>query len=333
MLMGALSGFLGSLFPFPISMAIKSLLNTVFEKFAGGAFGKIADVIMSIVGIFTGIWDNAKEAWAKIKSIWSGEGSIFSKIGKTIWALFEMVIKNWKLIFVNVGKAIWSWFTGLMEIVYKLPIMLVTWILEKLGWVEEGTTEAVSKLWDWITGGGLLGKLVELGSWLYEWITTRVQEAWDKITGKVKEEVETTAEAAKLLATNPAAALSGGMDLPSSVGTGYKWGKPNPPEGSEESTSTTSTTPSIAKSIDTPVPLPSFLYGNTVAARTVMQGVAAASEARINATTSTAAGTAINAPTTNVVNGGGQPTLIMPPVSRNTDPTMRALAFSESPAL
>ena len=217
----------------------------------------------------------------------------------------------------------------------RLPVMLITWILEKLGWVEEGTTDAVGKLWDWIASGEWLSKLLDLGKWLYDWITGKIEEQWKKLTGAVEEEVETTAEAAKMLATSPAAALSGGMNLPSSVDKSM-FGKPYTPEpeDSPQHPVPFPKTPEAGKfPVETPVPLPAFAYSHTRPATEVWQSAAAASEAKMGVTRAGAEGVAINAPTTNVVNGGNSPQLIMPPVSRNTDPTMRGLAFSESPAM
>lgn len=340
MLIGALAGFIGSFIP-GVGGFLYSVLYPMIDAVFGNSLGNMAEAIELIIGVFTGLWQNLMDAWDKIKAIWSGEGSLFSKIWNTILTLLEFGYKNLKLVIGNLFTASRKWALGALEFLSTLPLMLVTWILEKLGWIEEGTMEAFRDTWKWLSSGEFLGDLLHLGKWLYEYITEQIKSAYEK----TKEAIDDwTDEKMGLRFGGPKTVFTPDEETKKLLRPGVVYSDQVARATASTSFATTQTqlavdaTKSVVEQVKAKIPTAEDIRANiptvNIPTGTEIKDMAIKAKDATMSAAKAVGQVAINAPTTTVMGGaGGESPVLMTPIARNNEPTMRTLAFSESPAM
>ena len=328
-LMGAVAGIV-SFFTFGLLDFKKTFdfINVVF----GSIFDGIAMVFQPIIDFFSDAFGYIKDAFSKIMGIFSGEGSFIGKLFKSIGVLITLQIKLVLSWIVTLAKVAFAYF-------FKLPFMITKFIWESVFAGIELIAEGMVWLWDWITSGAILGDLMNFGTWIYDelvgffadifaaigdglgkipWIgdyikeffggtsasgneTTAVTKKIEEDTKKVAKAVEKTSKAATVKTTSGVGAR-GSQAVPI-----YK------EDGSVAAYKTT----------------------GTPTGTRMQQAASTTAAAQREAAAPPAGNVAINAPATTVAsmggNQGGSPTLF-PTKNRNTEPTYRALLFTENPA-
>lgn len=360
-IMGAIAGILSGL-----TFGLVDF-KTIFDGLKK-YFGKFFEAINKVFGAILWIFQPFIDAFKKIVAIFKGEGSIVSKIFMALWESIKATIMTWfrfilafaykiPLIVLNgiiglvegVVKLIWGivkWGVGMLVkawtfIYIEIPMMIIDGIL----WIVDKLAEGIIFVWDWFASGEWLGDLKNLGNWLWQEITSLFGGMWNSVAdafGEIpwigdaikgflgggsgeseeseglKTAVEEAADTADKLVTESQVTKESMLNIPPGA-VHPLTGKPIIPEVSPLP---------LATGEMVAVPM------STASAAQVTQASAQASSAQFAAQKSGGHSTAINAPTTNVVSsGGGESAVLMPSLSRNNDPTFRALLFLEQPAL
>lgn len=327
-IMGALAGIISGLtFGLVDFKTIFGFFKTYLTYFFD-AVGKFVEVFMWIAEpIITAV--------KNIVNIFQGEGSIVSKIFKTIWELVKGLVSFWlRFLLAQMIRIPWIITKAFIDLIAGIATAL--WDLQ-MWWIQLWVDAAVW-LWDWFTSGDWLKDIEKLGEWLYEELVNFFVGVIDSIAdalgdlpfvgdalkeffggGSNKEEqlstsIEKAADTANNMVNESAATREAVLSLPMETAMH--------PLATE---AVTALPLSTGEMVAVPV---SAASGSQLA-----QASAMASTAQI-AAGSGAISAAINAPTTTVVGGGGgDSAVIMPSTSRNNDPTFRALLFLEQPAL
>lgn len=329
LLMGAVAGII-SFFTFGL-IDFKTIFDTL-GKYFGMFFDALSGIVDVFIWVFKPLWDSIK----KIIAIFQGTGSIMGKIFGSLWELIKgvfMTVVRYAIAFliripIMIYKAIWGLVTGTIKLIWDL----LNWTIEKIA-------EGIIFIYDWFATGQWLGDLAKLGEWLWTEMTSLFTGIMDSVADAMgdipfigsaikgflgggsedkEEELKTTIEKAsettEKMVTESKATKEVLLDVPKEVAAHQLAGEVAPP---------------IAFAPEAAVSIPV----TTPAGAQLAQASAQVNAAQIAAGKSTGQTTAISAPTTNVVGGGGDSAVIMPSTSRNNDPTFRALLFLESPAL
>lgn len=301
-------------------------INNVF----GSIFDGLAAVLQPIIDYFVESFGYIKEAFSKIIAIFSGEGSFFGKLIKTLGVLISTGIKiaiSYIIAAVKVAFAI----------LFKLPYYILKFIWESVNKGVELLAEGMVWLWDYITSGELLGDLLKFGDWLY-----------DELVGFFTDIINAIADG---LGKIPGIGgyikdfLGGGSPSNSDKTETTKQITEYAKQAPEAVTKTAQTTtgpiaPNIQDRQGNIIPIHRedgsvIPYQPITPAIHIREAASTAATAQREATTPPAGNVAIHAPTTTVAtsggNQGGSPTMF-PTNNRNTEPTFRALLFTENPA-
>jgi hypothetical protein len=329
-IMGAVAGIISGL---TFGLVDFKTIFDVLKKY----FGMFFDAINKLVMAFMWVYQPLIDAFKKIMSIFQGEGSIISKIFKSLWeiikaaatTMFRYVLN----MFVRIPLIILKAVTGLV-------VGIVTMLWDLLNWTIEKLAEGIIWVWDWFTSGQFLGDLANFGTWLWDEITSFFGGIIDSIADALGE-IPFIGDAIKGF-------LGGGSDAGEDVKTTIEKASDTTEKLVNETKSTKEVMLSLPEETAAhplatmevkPLPLAGtdqmvVVPMSTASAAQVSQASAQASSAQFAAQQSGGQSTAINAPTTNVVSsGGGESAVLMPSLSRNNDPTFRALLFLEQPAL
>jgi hypothetical protein len=331
-IMGAVAGILSGL---TFGLVDFKTIFDALKKY----FGTFFDGIAGYANAFMKIFDPAINAFKKIVAIFKGEGSIIGKIFKSLWEII-------KASFLTLVQTIITYAiripVAIVKMAYGLVEGIVVGLWDLLNWTIEKVAEGIIFIYDWFATGQWLGDLANFGKWI-----------WDEITSMFTDILNSVADALGELPWPIGGAVKkmlGGGSVSAKDDTKTAIEKAS--ETTEKAITETKSTKEVLLSLPEetaahplatmdvqPLPLAGTdqmvaVPMSTASAAQVTQASAQASSAQFSAQQSGGQSTAINAPTTNIVSGGGgESAVLMPSLSRNNDPTFRALLFLEQPAL
>lgn len=290
----------------------------------------LGDVINFIMGMFK----PAIDAFKKIMDIFKGEGSIMSKIfrsiGTMLMAGLKAVLYQLLMAVPTLIITLLKIVLGLGKILWDLGKMIWNLLVDAVAWYIQLWSDAIDWVLDMITNPAkITAFLSDLGEWI-----------WNEIVAFVDDIVKSIADGAStipLIGPWIAEAMGGG----SATSEEAEKLSSSLDQASETTEAMIAETKASEDYAAAAIPIPFGDGGGLVIpvagadAAQVAQMSSAASTAKMQAEGAAGAGVAISAPTTVVGGGGGggDSVVLSPSLSRNNDPTFRALLFLEQPAL
>lgn len=338
LVMGAVKGFqrLGNI-EGVLMGAVAGLVNWLTFGFLD--FDDIFDFMKNnLMPLFEGIAFTLKNAWQLVTEIfssivksWKKVFEIFGSdmtIGEKISELIKVVIRNIaSMIGISIrfiGRQIMGMFGKLFSSSGNESILQVI-----MGWISDGLPklwqimkDAFISLWEYVSSGEFM-----------EDIANAVMGVDFGDDAEVERKATKAAEEARdrQIKENPAdfitAELTYRMTLKEVAEQELQFKKHNEEQAKKRAGIS-------ARLVDLPQTTTTTQTAMAHGAKEVATATTSAQMARMAASKPNATTTAINAPTTNVMSGGGgEPTVLMAPVSRNNDPTFRSFSYGESPAM
>ena len=266
------------------------------------------------------------DAFKNIVGIFQGGGSLVSKVLKSVVEMFLAYAK------FLVGRLVQT-FIMIPIMLIKAAFYLVKFFVYDL---PKMLADAVMWVWDWITSGVWIDDLLDFGTWLH-----------GKLVGFFTDIINSIADALgelPIIGSSIKAALGGGTpETPPEVEKAKDiFESPQRSSVAILPQSMPSAAVPLAPGSFTTVPIGGQGGGVQFAAMSMPQSYPVGSLNTAANQTSMAQFQAnrqdssmINAPTTNLIGGGGGggSAVLMSRMSRNNDPTYRALLFAEAPAL